>query len=105
MNIKFEKLIEIITAEVIAELAKLGIEIDYSTAGEKKQCTSVSRKKLCEIIDLKSYKTPVLTENHIESLSPDIIEIEVPKGTIITPGARDLIKKRNLRISSNYKTK
>ncbi|MDR3628457.1 MAG: hypothetical protein P4L45_16550 [Ignavibacteriaceae bacterium] len=105
MKIKIEKLIEIITTEVIAELTRLGVEIDYTPTGEKKLNTAGSRRKLCEIIDLKNYKTPVLTENHLESLSPEVMEIEIPKGTIITPGARDLIKKRNLRISSNYKTK
>ncbi len=104
MKIKIEKLIEIITTEVIAELSRLGVEIDYSSIMDKEINSNKSRKKLCEIINLENYKTPVITENNLESLSPDILEIEIPRGTIITPGARDIIKKRNLRISSNYKT-
>jgi hypothetical protein len=104
LKIKIEKLIEIITTEVIKELTRIGVEIDYSPATGSNAAKVVSRKKLCEIIDLKNYKTPVLTENHLESLSPDVLEIEIPKGTIITPGARDIIKKRKLRISSIYKT-
>ncbi len=104
MKINIEKLVEIITNEVVEQLTKLGVEIDYSSIKERKIISGNNRKNLNEIINLKNYKTPVLTINQLNSLGEDILEIEVPRGTIITPGARDIIKKRNLRISSNYKT-
>jgi ethanolamine utilization cobalamin adenosyltransferase len=104
LKINIEKLVEIITNEVVEQLTKLGVEIDYSSIKERKIISGNNRKNLNEIINLKNYKTPVLTINQLNSLGEDILEIEVPRGTIITPGARDIIKKRNLRISSNYKT-
>jgi hypothetical protein len=104
LKINIEKLVEIITNEVVEQLTQLGVEIDYSSIKERKIISGNNRKNLNEIINLKNYKTPVLTINQLNSLGEDILEIEVPRGTIITPGARDIIKKRNLRISSNYKT-
>ncbi|MGA7720198.1 MAG: hypothetical protein WCA84_03395 [Ignavibacteriaceae bacterium] len=104
MKINIEKLVELITNEVVEQLTQLGVEIDYSSIKERKIISGNNRKNLNEIINLKNYKTPVLTINQLNSLGEDIWEIEVPRGTIITPGARDIIKKRNLRISSNYKT-
>jgi len=104
LKINIEKLIEIITNEVVEQLTKLGVEVDYSSITGGKICSGSSRKNLNEIINLENYKTPVLTVNQLNTLSMDVLEIEVPKGTIITPGAREIIKKRNLRISSNYKT-
>ena len=52
-------------------------------------------------IDMSSYKTPVLTENILELINKDVNEIIIPKGTVFTPGARDIIKKRNFIISYN----
>ena len=103
MEIKIEKLIEIIVREVITELSKLGEVIDFSTEEIKTNCscTNIKQNKQRETIDLSNYKTPLLTENHLVSLDPAIVEIVVPKGTIISPGAKDIIKKHKLILSNN----
>jgi ethanolamine utilization cobalamin adenosyltransferase len=31
-------------------------------------------------------------------LAPEIKEVVVPSGTVVTPGARDIIKKKNLKL-------
>lgn len=103
MKIDFEKLIEIIVREVIAELLKLGEVIDFSSEEKKTACSceSINRNKQREIIDLSGYRTPVLTESHLLSLNSTISEIVIPKGTVITPGAKDIIKKQKLILSNN----
>lgn len=104
MEIPFEKLIEIIVKEVAAELSKRGITVASSPEDTGSVSSQASRKQLCEIIDLKNYKSPVLTENHLASLDSNVREIVLPKGTVITPGARDIISKRELIIRSNHKS-
>jgi hypothetical protein len=96
LKINVESLIEIIVKEVIAELLKMGVEINLSVKEEKR--TFNNKQK----IDMSNYKTPVLTENMLESIETSVNEIIVPKGTVITPGAREVLKKRNFIVSNNY---
>ena len=103
MEINIEKLIEIIVREVITELLRLG-EVMSPSSNELKTncpCNSNNKNKQREVIDLSNYKTPLLTENHLTTLDTAIVEIVVPKGTIISPNAKDIIKKRNLVIINN----
>ena len=101
MEIKIEKLIEIIVREVISELIRNGVSIDYSSELQKNTSMNNNQnKKVCrELLDLKGYRTPVLTEDRILSLNAETVEIVIPTKTIITPGARDIIKKRKILIS------
>ena len=95
MNISLEEIISMVVKEVIAELSKKGIhienEISHAFGGIKAE----------DIIkmDFKEYKTPLLTEAHILEVDLNIKEIEVPKKTIITPSAQDLIRKRKIIIT------
>jgi hypothetical protein len=95
MKISIEKLVEIIIREIIIELPKLGVEIDFDTP---KDYTGNSKEKIKEI-DMSNYKTPVLTENQLLAIGKEIREIVIPEGTIITPVANEIIKKRNLIIN------
>ncbi len=104
MEVPIEKLIEIIVKEVVAELSKHGIKVSSSPAVEKSTNLASAPKQLCEIIDLKNYRSPVLTENHLLSLDSNVREIVLPKGTVITPGARDVISKRRLILRSGHKS-
>jgi hypothetical protein len=103
VKIEIEKLIEIIVREVISELLKLGEEIDFSfkESSSYNSIASMKQNKQGQLIDMSNYKTPLLTENHLKSLDPSIGEIIVPKGTIITPGAKDIIKKQKLILNNN----
>ena len=98
MKVSLEEIIEIVTREVIAELLKKGVAIEGSFSGEGNQ----DRKKKSLEMDLNEFKTPVLTENNLGVVDDDICELIVPEKTIITPGARGIIKRKALTII--YKT-
>ena len=102
MKIDINKLVELIIKEVVSELSKRGIEIEDEDLSSKisYSLTSSQGKGQSLIINMNEYKTPVLTESRLESLDPGITEIVIPKGTVITPGAKDIIKKRNLIINN-----
>ena len=100
MKISIEELIILITREVISELSKIGIAVDFNISA------NFSSEKSIESsieLDMSNYKTPVITESSLISLDSDISEIIVPTGTVITPGARDIIRKKNLNVI--YKNK
>ena len=100
MKINIENLVEIITKEVIKELLKIGVELDFSKNMKSGNPVNKGNQKKLEI-DMSGYKTPILTEYAAESIGQDVNEIILPKGTVFTPGARDVIKKRNFIISYN----
>lgn len=98
MEITVEKIIQIVTAEVIKELKKLGVEIVASMSVDNKIVSQGLRTKK-EVVDMKKYRTPILTENQVKKLHELTGEIIVPKRTIITPKAREMIKEKNLLIT------
>ncbi|MDH7605348.1 MAG: hypothetical protein QHH13_10635 [Melioribacter sp.] len=95
-NINLKYLVEIIVSEVLKELNKRGINI----LSEKNTVDDISNKKVYEV-DMSEYKTPILTERMLMMIDSTVSEIIIPSSTIITHGAKDIIKKRNLKI--NYK--
>ena len=103
MEINIEKLIEIIVREVVTELLRRGIPVDIPKNETAAVCSeiSITEKKKYTVIDMSMYKTPLLTENQLTALDSAVTEIRIPKGTIITQGAKDIIKKRNLILNNN----
>ena len=57
-----------------------------------------SEKKRSVEMDMSEFKTPILTENNLGVLDKDVCEIIVPEKTIVTPGARSILKNRALSI-------
>ncbi len=104
MEVSIERLIELIVKEITAELSRRGIAVIPASGKTTSSGVRMSQKHLQEMADLKNYKTPVLTENHLASLESSIREILLPKGTVVTPGARDIILKRKLIIRSDHRT-
>ncbi len=104
MEVSLERLIEAVIREIVAELSKRGVTLASNPENRGSTDFPASQKRLTEIIDLKSYKSPVLTENHLASLELGVREIVLPRGTVITPGAREIISKRKLIIRSENKT-
>lgn len=97
-NINLKYLVELIVSEVLKELNKRGINVLY----EKNAADDFSNKKVYEV-DMSEYKTPILTERMLMMIDSTVSDIIIPSNTIITHGAKDIIKKRNLKI--NYKQK
>lgn len=98
MQITLEELILKITREVIRELGRQNISV---TIGEQSVQSGHQSGLIrhTETPDMSKYKTPVLTENHIQKLHELTGEIIIPSGTIMTPKARELVKQKNLRIT------
>lgn len=95
MKISLEEIISLVVKEVIAELARKGIQVD----GEINNFSMADTTKQKVKMDFKEYKTPLLTEARILELDSEVVEIEVPVKTIVTPSAQDLIRKRNIIIT------
>lgn len=49
-------------------------------------------------IDMSGYRTPILTEDYLTRLAPSVSTVIIPCATVLTPGARDLIRKKKLSI-------
>ena len=47
---------------------------------------------------MSAYRTPVLTEARLKRINPMVREIIIPAKTVLTPGARDYIRRNNLNI-------
>ncbi len=99
MEITLEKLISLVTAEVIKELKKQGIQIISSSDGNGLGISTDSLRTKSEKIDMSRYRTPVLTEIHIRRLHELTGEVLIPKNTIITPKAKEIIKEKRLIIT------
>ena len=98
MEISLQKLIELVTAEVVKELKKQGVQV-VDTSGKNVSNTQMHNYQTkTERIDMSKYKSPVLTENHIKKLHELTGNLIVPQGTIITPKAKELLKERNLTL-------
>jgi len=97
VEISLDTLVRIVVKEVLAELAKRGIEIGIPPAGggaalEGDQGAAVA-------MDMTGYRTPVLTESRVRALEPHVREIIVPAGTICTMGARDVLQQRRMKLT------
>lgn len=95
MKINAERLIELIVKRVIEELSNRGVQVEFSE-GTPGNGTGKSRGP--KVIDMTGYKTPILTEHHVRSLDMQVVEIEVPANTVVTPGAKDIIRQRKLTV-------
>ena len=98
MQITLEKLIQLVTAEVVKELKKQNVTVISGSGSQPPNMKVTGALIKSEVIDMSQYKTPVLTENHVRRLHELTGEIIVPIGTIITPKAKELIRDRNIQI-------
>ena len=99
MEITLEKLISLVTAEVVKELKKQGIQVISSSDNNGLGVSTDSLRTKSEKIDMSRYRTPVLTEIHIRRLNELTGEVLIPKNTIITPKAKEIIKEKRLIIT------
>ena len=104
MKISLEDIIAMVVKEVIAELSKKGIEVEVGNSSFTQNTPLLQKEKTQQKLNLSKFKTPLVTEEEILNLNSSIKEIVVPKGTQITPNARDLIRKRKLTLISDIKT-
>ena len=98
MEISLEKLIGLVTAEVVKELKKQGVSVVDSSGNNASTNKTCNNRTKSEQIDMSKYKTPILTENHINRLHELTGNVIIPEGTIVTPKAKELIKEKNLSL-------
>jgi hypothetical protein len=84
-----ESIVHRVTQEVWQELARKGITIP---------ATPASLPDGTVRIDMSRYRTPLLTERAIAGLHPRSNNVAVPKGTIVTPRAKELLREKNIGI-------
>ena len=103
-EVSLDKLVSIVVREVVKELERSNIKVVHSvnldvsfSSGNVKKSIGLRIKK--EKIDMSSYKSPVLTENHIKRLHELTGEIVIPENTIITPKARQMLKLKNVVVN------
>jgi hypothetical protein len=113
VQISLEQLIAVIVREVAAELTRRGVVVTGTPApavsparqtlptpaaasGPSPACPSASADSA--VIDMSAYRTPILTEEHLTRLGPSVRNVVVPCSTVLTPGARDLIRVKKLSL-------
>jgi len=104
MKLSTEELVNRVVAEVMAELARRGKKLDSGSPPQHVPRPAPSPGPAGHVIDMSGFKSPVLLESHLQSLGPDVKEVVVPTGTVVTPGAREILKKKNLTLKSIPKT-
>jgi hypothetical protein len=95
MHNSIENIVKIIVDEVIKALAEKGMIA--LPEGKVAPCGGGTKTGI-EQIDFSSYRTPVLTEKVINGLHELTGGIRVPCGTIVTPRAKEGLKKKNISI-------
>jgi hypothetical protein len=104
MNLSKEELVNKVVAEVMAELSRRGVKPDSGLPQKPAPGVVSPPGPSVYVVDMSGFRSPVLLESHLSSLPPDVKEIAVPAGTVITPGAREIIKTKNLILKSTSKT-
>jgi hypothetical protein len=123
VQISIEQLVASIVREVVSELVRRGITVTGgahlapaavgtagthsapapATTGRGTHAQTVTTTPLSAAagtveIDMSGYRTPILTEDYLTRLAPMVSTLIVPCSTVLTPGARDLIRKKKLSI-------
>ncbi len=92
---------ERIVQEVIRRLEEKGTAVTppQHEKSPEKAGTDKNEIKRTERIPMDEYRTPVLTEKHIQKLHELTGEIVVPCGTVITPRAREAVRKLRIIVT------
>jgi hypothetical protein len=94
MEVPLETIVLRVVEEVVRELKKQGVQV--TTVGS----SSAQSRTRVERVDLSGYKTPVLTERHINQLHESTGIVVVPTGTILSPKAKELLRDRKIALRS-----
>jgi hypothetical protein len=95
-QISVENLVAMIVREVVAELTKRGVVI--SAAAPSSHAVSPAHPEGALEIDMRAYRTPVLSESQLTRIDRTVSTIIIPCSTVVTPGAWGVIRARKLKI-------
>lgn len=99
MRISIEELIVKIVHEVIAEMKRQNITLFSDSAETVPTSKEQAYRTRSQTMDMSSYRTPLLTENHLRRLHELTGEIVIPKETVLTPKAREIIREKQIKIT------
>lgn len=107
MEVSLDKIVGIVVEEVVKELKRQGVTVvagpsgggSSSGASAAASVNASGLKTKSERIDMSKYKSPVLTERMLGALHPLTGEVVVPKGTILTPKAKELLRDNGIGLS------
>jgi hypothetical protein len=95
-----EELVNKVVAAVLAELSRRGVKVDFGLPHKSNTKTAAPPSSAVHVVDMSGFRSPVLLERHLISLASEVREIGVPAGTVITPGAREILRRKNLILKS-----
>jgi len=88
----------------MAELSRRGAKVDVSPPEKSPPKPASPPNASVHAVDMSGFRSPVLLERHLVALAPEVKEIAVPAGTVVTPAAKDFIRKKNLILKCIPKT-
>jgi hypothetical protein len=100
MNLPIEDLVNKVVAEVLAELSRRGIKVESGSPQGSSARSASSPTVSVHVVDMNGFRSPVLLERHLLVLTPEVREIAVPAGTVVTPGAKEILRRKNLKLKS-----
>jgi len=98
VEISVEQLVETIVRQVLAELAQRGVQVGPSVTNAAGRQAVRGQTGTSLEIDMSKFRTPVLTENQLINIGAKVSTIIVPCSTVVTPGAWDIIKAKQLSL-------
>lgn len=99
-EVSLDKIVHLVVQEVVRELARQNIKVVHTGAAPAGNVVQPEGfRTRTEKIDMKAYRSPVLTENHINRLHELTGEIVIPRKTILTPKARMALKSKKIVVS------
>lgn len=84
-----EEIVRRATKEVWQELTRRGVELPAAAAALPDGAVR---------IDLSGYRTPLLTERAVARMHARSNTAVVPRGTIVTPRAKELLREKNINV-------
>jgi hypothetical protein len=93
-TLSLDKIVQIVTREVMSELARKGIAAPRTGASAATALDTMTNVRL----DMSKFKTPIVTENALSRLHERAVTVIVPAGAIITPRAKEFLRERNISV-------
>ena len=93
-DLSLEKIVQLVTREVMRELGRKGMAPAPTGAGATVALDPAASARP----DMTGYKTPILTENMVARLHERTVTAIVPSGSIVTPRAKEILRKRNISV-------
>ena len=100
-EVELDKIVNLVVKEVVSQLQDKGVKVVTTNSTNSNPSINPDEdgyKTRTEKINMEKYKSPILTGRQLRNLHELTGKILIPEGTVITPKAKDIIKKKNLAV-------